>query len=220
MPSPWTLLASRDTPEGRLELRERRGAFLIQVGGRVLMNSQARRSEEALAELGLVAVSGPAPRVLVGGLGMACTLRAALDRLPPGATVEVAELNPVVVEWCHGPLAPLTQGAALDARVRVWGGDVARRIAGAAPGEWDAILLDLYEGPHAATQRRDDPFYGPGALARSRAALAPGGVLAIWAERHDVGFDRRFGAAGFTVTTHELPGGGGWKHVVYVGRRG
>lgn len=220
MPGAWRIVESVATPEGALELRERRGAFLIQIGGRVLMNSLARRSEEALSELGLAHVSGPAPRVLVGGLGMAYTLRAALDRLPPGAQVEVAELNPVVEAWCRGPLAPLTKGAALDPRVRVWSGDVARRIAEAAPGSWDAILLDLYEGPHAASQGRDDPFYGPAALSRSHRALAPGGALAIWAERPDVGFERRLTSARFTVTTHTLAGGSGWNHVVYVGRRG
>jgi spermidine synthase len=217
---PWQVLANVPTPEGALELRQRGDAeFLIVIGGRVLMTSQARRSEEALAALACKPLSGrPAPRVLVGGLGMGYTLRAALDVLPAGAKVVVAELTPEVVDWCRGPLAVLTDGAVRDPRVRVEVADVARVIANAAPGSYDAIVLDLYEGPHAATQRGDDPFYGAAALARSHAALAPGGVLAIWSEEPDAPFQRRLTAAGFQTTTHRS-GKGGRAHIVYLGVR-
>lgn len=222
MPRPWRLVAVEDTPEGKLELRQRGDAeFLIQVGGRVLMNSAARKSEEELSTLGCEKISWvKAPKVLIGGLGMGYTLRAALDALPAAATVVVAELNPVVVTWCAGPLAALTGSASADPRVRVEIADVARLITTAAPGSLHGILLDLYEGPRAATQRADDPFYGTSALRRARAALAPGGVLAVWAEAHDEAFEKRFAAVGFEVTTYaKTPGGAGWKHAVYVGVR-
>ena len=216
----WETLDTVATAEGPLELR-RRGErdFLIVIAGRVLMTSAARRSEEALAQLACAEIAGrPAPRVLVGGLGMGYTLRAALDALPAAARVVVAELSPEVVTWCRGPLAVLTSDALGDPRVTVEVADVARVIAAAPAGSYDAIILDLYEGPHAATQRADDPFYGPGALARSRAALAPGGVLAIWSEEPDAPFERRFAAAGFTTARHQA-GKGGRAHTIYLGRR-
>ena len=221
MTRPWTTLATVSTAEGPLELRQRGDSdFLIVVGGRVLMNSYSRSSEEELSRLGLshLATLTTAPRVLIGGLGMAFTLRAALDVLPPRASVVVVELNPVVVEWCKGPLAAATRDAVaeLDAHARV--GDVARAIATAKPGAYDAILLDLYEGPNAASQRKDDPFYGPAALARAHAALAPKGVLAVWSEDADEPFAKRFTAAGFDVTTHSI-GRGGRRHIVYLGKR-
>jgi len=216
---PWTTLATVPTADGALELRQRgEREFLIVIAGRVLMTSAARRSEEAVATLACAAVRAPKPRLLIGGLGMGYTLRAALDALPAGARVTVAELTPEVATWCRGPLAPLTDGAVLDPRVTVTIGDVAAQIAAAPKASLDAIVLDLYEGPHEATQRRDDPFYGPTALARSHAALAPGGVLAVWSEDADPAFGKRFVAARFDVTTHRA-GKGGRTHVIYLGRR-
>ena len=215
---PWKTLGSVATAEGTLELRQRgEKEFLLVIDGRVLMTSQERRSEERLATVALAQVKAPAPRVLIGGLGMAYTLRAALDALPATARVQVAELSPAVAEWCRGPLAVLTNDAAGDPRVRVILGDVARVIRDVAPGSYDAILLDLYEGPHAASQRGDDPFYGPGGLARSHAALAPGGVLAVWSEDPDDSFLRRFRKAGFEVNLDRS--GSSRVHLVYVGLR-
>jgi len=215
--TPWKTLATVATAEGALELRQRgEREFLIVIDGRVLMTTRDRRSEQALATLACAALTGR-PRVLIGGLGMAYTLRAALDVLPAGAEVAVAELTPAVDAWCRGPLAPLTGAAVLDPRVAVVIDDVAAVIAGAPRGRYDAILLDLYEGPHAATQRADDPFYGSAALGRSHAALAPGGSLAVWSEEPDDAFARRFEAAGFDVATHRL--GKTRSHIVYVGRR-
>jgi spermidine synthase len=214
---PWKTLAAVATAEGKLELRQRADTFLIVIDGRVLMTSAERRSEEALSTLALGEVSAKSPRVLIGGLGMAYTLRAALDALPASATVTVAELTPAIEDWCRGPLGPLTNHAVADPRVRVVIGDVSRVIAEAKPASYDAILLDLYEGPNAQTQRRDDPFYGPAALARSRAALADQGLLAVWSEDPDAAFEKRFTAAGFRVTVHRL--GSSRVHVVYLGRR-
>jgi spermidine synthase len=217
----WRTIAAVATAEGRLELRQRgEGDFLITIAGRVLMTSAARRSEEALARLACAGLApGPRPpRVLIGGLGMGYTLRAALDALPGDAEVVVAELTRAVADWCRGPLAPLTAGAAADPRVRVIIADVAAVIAGAPASAHDAIALDLYEGPHGATQRADDPVYGAAALARTRRALAPAGVLAVWSEERDAPFERRVEAAGFALEVHRA-GRGGRSHVVYLGRR-
>ena len=220
MARPWITLATVPTAEGPLELRQRGDDdFLIVIGGRVLMNSFSRSSEEALAALAVAHLaSRPAPRVLIGGLGMGFTLRATLELVSGAARVQVAELNPVVLAWCRGPLGPATRHAVLDPRVAIELGDVADVIARAPAGRFDAILLDLYEGPNAASQGRDDPFYGPGALARTRAAIAPGGVLGVWSEDADAPFAKRFAAAGFAVTTHAI-GRGGRRHIVYLGRR-
>lgn len=214
---PWKTIDTVATPEGPLELRQRGRDFLIVIAGRVLMTSSERRSEEALSTIALGHVGKRPARVLIGGLGMAYTLRAALDVLPAGARVTVAELTPAVATWCKGPLAALTNAAVLDRRVDVVIDDVAAVIARAKPGTYDAILLDLYEGPNPATQKRDDPFYGPAALARSRTALAPGGVLSVWSEDADPTFKKRFAGAGFDVTTHRL--GSSRQHYVYIGRR-
>ena len=215
---PWKTLATVATAEGALELRRRGdGVFLIVIAGRVLMTSNDRRSEQALATLACQGLAAPRPRVLIGGLGMGYTVRAALDVLPAAAELVVAELTPEIEAWCRGPLAPLTGGALDDPRVRVVIGDVARAIAGAPNGHYHAILLDLYEGPHAATQRTDDPFYGKAALAASRAALAAGGVLAVWSEDPDEAFARRLATAGFEVEVRRL--GQPRRHVVYLARK-
>lgn len=214
MPGPWQTLAREATPEGPLELRRRGRELLITVAGRVLMTSAAHRSEEALASLGCAGLP-PRPRVLLGGLGMGFTLRAALAVLPADAEVVVAELTAAVAEWCRGPIAELFGPTLDDPRVRLRIADVAAVIR---DGPWHAILLDLYEGPNAATQTDRDPFYGTAALARARAALRPGGVLAIWSEDPDAAFERRFAAAGFAVTRHRA-GRGGRAHIVYLGTR-
>jgi spermidine synthase len=147
---------------------------------------------------------------------MGFTLRAALDALPPAARVIVAELTPAVVDWCRGPLAPLTNGALADERVSVEVADVAKVIAAAPPGSYDAILLDLYDGPYATRRQPRDPLYGPDALGRTHAALARGGVFAVWSEELDAPFARRLSAAGFAVEELRV-GRGGRSHVVYLG---
>jgi spermidine synthase len=223
MARPWTTLASIDLIDGVMELRQRGDSdFLIMIDGRVLMNSFSRSSEEELSRLGLahlVAGTPAAPRVLIGGLGMAFTLRAALDVLPAAAEVTVAELNANVLSWCRGPLGPATNHAVADPRVTVEITDVAELIATTSAGRYHAIILDLYEGPNDASQGRNDPFYSVAALAKQRAALAPNGVLSVWSEDADAPYEKRFKAAGFTVAKHVI-GSGGRRHVVYVGRRG
>jgi spermidine synthase len=219
MATPWQTLATVGTSEGALELRRRGDDWLMLIDGRVLMNSFSRSSEEQLAWLALERLGNRPPRrVLVSGLGMGFTLRALLDRAPPTARVVVAELNPVVVEWCRGPLGPATGEALRDPRVQVEIGDVADVIADAQSGGFDLILLDLYEGPNSSTQAPDDPFYGPTALARVHRALAPHGVVGIWSEDADAPFARRLAAARFAVTKHSI-GSGGRRHIVYLGAR-
>jgi len=222
MTRPWRLVDAAETAEGRLELRQRgERDFVITVGGRVLMNGAASRSEEALARAACAGLGAPGarPRVLLGGLGLGLTLRAALDALPKAARVVVAEIDPRIVAWCRGPLAPLHGRALDDRRVEVEVADVAEVIARAAAADatrFDAIVLDLYEGPRGAAQAAD-PLYGAAALERTRRALAPGGVLAVWSEEPDTAFERRLSAAGFRAERRR-PGGGGPRHAVYLAR--
>ncbi len=219
MAVPWQTLATIGTPDGVLELRRRGDDWLMMHDGRVLMNSFSRSSEEELSRMAVAKLEGRPPKhVLVSGLGMGFTLRAVLDATPHETRVTVAELNPVVVEWCRGPLGPATNDAIRDPRVHVEVRDVAEVIAGAPAAGFDLILLDLYEGPNSSTQSANDPFYGPTALARSHRALAPRGVLGVWSEDADAPFQRRFSAARFSVTKHSI-GSGGRRHVVYLGVR-
>ena len=222
MSKPWTVIDRVETIDGRLELRQRgERDFLITLGGMVLMNSVANRSEIVLGQRGCSHLRGrTAARVLVGGLGMGCTLRAVLDTLPAGAAVVVAELNPVVLTWCRGPLAGLTGSAVDDPRVHVKIADVAELVHSAAAdpqGKFDAIVFDLYRGPHFHTDEQHDPLYGSLAIARVRQALKPGGMFAVWGENYDAGFVRRLEAGGFAVTT-ERPGRGGLRHVVFLAK--
>jgi len=223
MSQPWIVIESISTDEGVLQLRRRgEGDFLITVGGLVLMNSRANRSELALGRLACEHLqNSDSPRVLVGGLGMGYTLRAVLDTLPASARVVVAELNPVVLQWCRGPLARLTDSAVNDPRVAVEIADVAHvirrsRRSGEEEG-FDAIVLDLYKGPHYRSHKRDDPLYGSKAIDNTRQALKPHGVFAIWGENYDAGFDKRLRDGGFSVKS-ERPGRGGLRHVVFVAK--
>jgi spermidine synthase len=217
---PWKILDSVDTPEGQLQIRQRgERDFLMTIGGRVLMTSAAHRSEDALAELtcGLPG-AGKRPQILLGGLGMGFTLRAALDRLPAQARIDVVDLNPVVVKWCQGILAPLTDNAAADRRVTIHVANVATVMAQAPADAYDAILLDLYEGPHEAVNRAGDPLYGSKAVKRAWRALRPGGVFGVWSEEPDAAFAQRLAEAGFQVSSHSRARGGR-KHTVYIGNK-
>ena len=221
MALPWEVLDRFETEdEGTLELRKRgKNDFLITVGTQILMNSKAQRSEMALGKLGCRKLKDhSAPRVLVGGLGMAITLRAVLDELPKNAEVVVAELNPKIKEWCLGPLAELTNGASADPRVSVHIGDVAELIKKSENQSFDAIIFDLYRGPHPKTDRRNDPLYGSRAIENCRLALKKDGVFAIWGENPDAGFESRLASAGFAVNC-ERPGKGGYRHAVWIAEK-
>ncbi|MEI7817438.1 MAG: spermidine synthase [Desulfuromonadales bacterium] len=225
MAQPWKTIDNISTEEGNLELRQRgERDFLIMIGAQVLMNSMLNRSEVVLGRLGCDRLKeSKLARVLVGGLGMGFTLKAVLDTLPATAGVIVAELNPTVYKWCRGPLALLTESAVTDPRVTVEIDDVAHLIKRVAMDgsetHFDAIVLDLYRGPHAKTDHIDDPLYGSKAIENMRTALKPGGVVAVWGENYDEGFCKRLQRAGFTVST-DRPGKGGLRHVVFLAHLG
>lgn len=222
MALPWKIIATVPTEgEGDLQLRQRGVKdFLITIGSQVLMNSSAHLSEVALGQLACAPLRHhPAPRVLIGGLGMGYTLRSVLDQLPVSAQVVVAELNPVVLQWCQGPLSVLTDSAVDDPRVSVEIGDVAALIRRSAitsggPG-FDAIVFDLYRGPHYYADAENDPLYGKRAISATKLALKSRGVFAIWGENYDERFVARLSAAGFSVTV-QRPGRGGLRHAVFL----
>lgn len=181
------------------------------------MTSAAHRSESALGTLACEGLSRRrAPRVLLGGLGMGFTLRAVLDALPAAGEVCVAELHACVVDWCRGPLAPLTAGAASDPRVRFELDDVARVVARSEPASLDAVALDLFVGPHHAGP--DDPLYGAAAVAALAACLREHGRLAVWAEAPDPAFRKRLERAGLSVSTRR-EGTGGRRHGIHLAVR-
>jgi spermidine synthase len=223
MAQPWKVIESVSTVDGILELRQRgERDFLIMIGSQVLMNSLANRSEVVLGQQGCSHLKGRSrARVLLGGLGMGYTLRGALDTLSADAQVVVAELNPVVSEWCRGPLAQLTESAVTDARVTLEICDVNTLIRNAARSggsdRFDAIVLDLYRGPGAHSDRINDRFYGSRAIETMKNALTPGGLLAVWGENYDEGYVQRLQRAGFTVAS-KRPGRGGLRHVVFLAR--
>ncbi|MCP3943043.1 MAG: spermidine synthase [Desulfobacteraceae bacterium] len=222
MALPWKIIDQFFTEdEGKLELRQRgKKDFIITLGPQVLMNSMAQRSEIALGKLGAGALENhPAPRVLLGGLGMGITLRAVLDCLPETAKVMAWELNPKIYQWCQGELSDLNNGAVTDHRVCIKVGDVARGIKAVCQNRsndrFDAIILDLYRGPHPRTDKKYDPIYGSRALEYTKKALNPGGVFAVWGENHDEGFMKRLAQAGF-ITEFKRPGKGGYSHAVFL----
>ncbi len=223
MAKPWHTIGSEDTADGRLELRQRNGSdFLITIDNRVLMNSRANRSEILLSKLACDCINNKKdPRVLMGGLGMGWTLKAALDELPAHALVVVAEINPVVVRWCRGPLAALTSDALNDPRVTLEVADVASIIQNCAmngrDNRFDAIILDLYEGPYEAAKERGEYVYGDTALKMSSSALMPGGVFAVWSEDPDKAFEQRLVHAGFSFKCHRPVRGN--RHAVYIAKK-
>ena len=206
--------------EDVLRLVRRGEEYSIMLGANELMNSRKSGSEEALAERALAAIlPRPAPRVLIGGLGMGFTLRAALKRLPRDSQVVVAELVPAVIDWGRGAMAHLYEGSLDDKRVRVETVDVAVPVAA---GGWDAILLDVDNGPDALARPENDGLYSRDGLARAHAALRPGGVLALWSAGPDPRFTGRLKRAGFAVEEHverARGGAGGGRHLIWIGTR-
>jgi spermidine synthase len=218
---PWETLDTAAIPGGgEMRLRRRGDEYWIVVGTEVLMNSRMRGSEEELARLSFERM-GPrqAPRVLIGGLGMGFTLRAALALLAPDARVTVAELVPAVVAWARGPMAALHGGSLDDPRVNILAGDVADAMRA---GSWDAILLDVDNGPEGLSRAGNDTLYSHAGLAAARAALNPGGVLSVWSSGPDRSFTRRLQGAGFTVGEHMARArgrAGGARHVIWLAVR-
>jgi len=201
---------------GELVLYERDGVYTIRINGMELMSSRAHGSEEVMAEL---AVAPTARRVLVGGLGLGFTARAVLDRAP-NARLTVAELVPAVVEWNRAHFGHLAGRPLDDARTTVVVDDVGRVVRNARE-RFDAILLDVDNGPVALTRKANQGLYGETGLRTAKAALARGGALAVWSADRDEAFLRRLRKVGFAAESHDVPArghAGGPKHTVFVGR--
>lgn len=217
------LIGVASVPGGdELRLFRRGRDFMIVLDRNELMSSRMSGSEEALAEMSCARLRGrAAPRLLIGGYGMGFTLRAALKRLGRDAKVTVAELVPEVVAWARGPMAAMTAGCLDDPRVRLVEEDVAETIA-AAPNVYDAILLDVDNGPDGLTRAGNNRLYSAGGLASAKAALRSGGVLAIWSAAPDAAFTRRLKGAGFTVEEVAIrarANGKGPRHVIWFATR-
>jgi spermidine synthase len=216
----WERLATATMPDGgRLELYRHDGDYVIRVDGIELMTSRMHGSEDAMLAL---ACPEPPPdaRVLVGGLGMGYTLAAALAMLPPKAAVTVAELIPEVVEWNRGPLASLANHPLDDPRTETVVGDVSQVIR-QSKNRFDAILLDVDNGPDALVDRGNSRLYTPAGLAAAHRALRSAGGLAVWSLAGEPNFERRLRAAGFIPSTHRVAAHGkrGARHTVFVGRK-
>ena len=197
----YELVDRAQVPGGvELQLLRKNGDFAIVFGENELMSSDIFASEQALATLTCARIATQdAPQLLIGGYGMGFTLRAALAALGSDAGVVVAELVPQILAWARGPMYRLTDGCLDDARVTLVIDDVGLLIHSAAEG-YDAILLDVDNGPEGLTRRRNDTLYSPSGLAASRKALRPGGVLAVWSADGDGDFTRRLESAGFDVS--------------------
>lgn len=216
--TPRELLGTAPVPGGEdLRLFRRGDDFMIVLDRNELMNSRMSGSEEALATMTCERLRRPAPHLLVGGYGMGFTLRAALACLAPAARVTVAELVPEILAWARGPMAALTAGCLDDPRVQVIDADVAAVIAGPR-NTYDAILLDVDNGPDGLVRAANNQLYSARGLAAARAALTPGGVLAVWSAAKDAAFARRLRDAGFDVdevSVRARSNGKGATHVIW-----
>lgn len=221
---PWELLDCAPVPGGGETLRlYRRGAeFSIRVDGEELMNSRAHGSEEALAELACARVAGrPSPRVLIGGLGMGYTAAAALQRLGAQAQVVVAELVPAVVAWNRGVLAGLAGHPLEDERISVREIDVALMLT-TEPQAYDAIVLDVDNGPDGLTRPGNAWLYTREGLRAAHAALKPSGILAVWSAAPEPAFSRLLRQTGFKVeeiTARARGQKGGSRHMIWLAER-
>ncbi len=210
------------TPDGReLVIYERDGVYTIRVDGLELMSSRTHGSEEALAQLALSEVGVKRPQVLVGGLGMGYTLRAVLNFRPPVFTATVAELFPAVIAWNRGELAHLAHAPLEDPRVRLIEADVSD-VLEERPRAFDAVLLDVDNGPAAFTLQRNKRLYGARGIASLKRCLRPKGVLGVWSADPDPAFARKLGRAGFRVRMETVSARGsakGPKHTIFVATR-
>jgi spermidine synthase len=201
--------------------------FMIVLDRNELMSTRMSGSEVALAEQSIARLKGKAPHLLIGGYGMGFTLRAALAILGPDARVTVVELVPEIVAWARGPMAEVMAGCLDDPRVRLVMGDVADAIA-AGQGDYDAILLDVDNGPDGLVRDANDRIYTLPGLKVAKAALRPGGVLAVWSAAKDTVFANRLRKAGFAVdevSVRARAGGAdgkgkGPQHTIWFAARG
>ena len=214
------LLGTAQVPGGvLLELYRHDRDFMIVVGNNELMSTRRWGSEVALAEMALDRLGNPpAPHLLIGGYGMGFTLRAALAKMGAQGRATMAELVPEIIDWARGPMAQLANGCLDDPRVELRMGDVAEMIEDAR-GEYDAILLDVDNGPDGLVREENDRIYSRTGLVKE--ALAPGGVVAIWSAAPDPAFTRRLGKAGFEVDETRVAArsnGKGTKHTIWFAK--
>jgi spermidine synthase len=218
---PWELLDTTPVPgtDTQMSLHRRGDVFSIRVGGVELMNNWIYGIDCGLADHGCAALADPShARVLIGGLGMGFTLARTLSLLGPESEVFVAELVPGVVRWNETLLGDLAEHPLRDERVTVVEDDVGRLLR-AERGAWDAILLDVDNGPEGLSRKSNDGLYDGKGLAAARAALRPGGVLAIWSLSGDRIFSERMTSAGFAVEEHQVKKRGGRaRQTIFVGR--
>lgn len=218
--TPWTLLDTAVVPggDGDLRLMRRGTEFSIMAGTTTLMNSRMSGSEEALANLSWDRIKAHRqPHLLIGGLGMGFTLRAALAVLPDDARVTVAELVPAVVAWARGPMAAVYGASLADPRLAIREADVGALLEG--ENLYDAILLDVDNGPEGLTRDSNDRLYTAAGLRRAARALRPDGVLAVWSSHTSAPFTKRLLGAGFGVS--EVPvrargARGGERHHIWL----
>jgi spermidine synthase len=221
---PWSLLDSAQVPGGREELRlMRRGTeFSIRLGQNELMNSRLSGSEEALARIACERIRDRSEqRMLIGGLGMGFTLRAALAALGPTARIVVAELVPAVLAWARGPMAEIFGESLTDPRVTVCEADVSQLIRSDGP-LFDAIVLDVDNGPEGLTRETNDKLYDLKGLSAAHSALCPGGILAVWSSGPNLKFTERLCRADFEVEEIKVRAsgsGGGARHIIWIATR-
>jgi spermidine synthase len=219
------VLDTAQVPGGREELRlKQRGAeFVIMLGSQELMSSRLSATEQALATIGCDTIkTRDKPRILIGGLGMGFTLRAALIVLSDKAEIVVAELVPAVIKWARGPMAALFGGSLTDSRVTIRETDVGELIR-AGRSAYDAILLDVDNGPAGLTRTANDALYDLNGLDAAYRALRPGGVLAVWSSAPDPKFTMLLQKSGFAVKEIPLRAKGprgGARHFIWTATRG
>lgn len=219
---PRELLGTAQIPGGEeLRLYKRDADFIIALGANELMSSRLSGSEEALALLTCDRLQNiESPHLLIGGYGLGFTLRAAQARLGPQARFTVVELIPEIIDWTRGPMSELAAGCLDDPRVELVIRDVSRAIA-ASERRFDAILLDVDNGPDGLTREDNNHIYSLLGLQEAKRALKPGGVLAIWSAAPDERFARRLKHAGFQVEEVMVRagrGGKGARHIIWFAR--
>lgn len=218
--TPWTLLDTAAVPGGKgtLRLMRRGSEFSIMAGSTSLMNSRMSGSEEALASLSWERIKNKKqPHMLIGGLGMGFTLRAAQAILPADARITVAELVPAVVAWARGPMAEVYDDSLGDPRLTITEADVGS-LLNVANG-YDAILLDVDNGPEGLTRDANDTLYTSRGLRRAYTSLTPVGVLAVWSSHQSDPFTKRLAGAGFAVEEAKVRARGakgGERHHIWL----
>jgi spermidine synthase len=217
----WSLIDTTTVPGdgGELRLMQRGAEFSIMSGAIELMNSRLSGSEKALATLACARLRDrPRAHLLIGGFGMGFTLRAALEALGPQARVTVGELVPAVIAWARGPMAHLSGPCLEDPRLTIREGDVGDLIR-TAEAAYDAILLDVDNGPEGLSRKGNDRLYDHDGLLAARRALRPGGVLAVWSSAPDAHFTQRLRRAGYAVEevgVRATGGKRGARHVIWM----